>query len=209
MKNKKYIKLLILLLFIPLTACTVDEVLDDIDVGIQIASNIGLAIGNVSSADEASIQAISAQATAGLNLIQQTYNQYQIADPQTLSQKVNEVATLFEQNFKQSLSLVHVSNSSTQQKVQSWANLLIGSVNAVIAALPLFKSNTIISPVAEYNDGFLWAVGNKTHGFNVPLTATQLQKRWTKEVCNNETKCSKLVHVPRHGMSRALHFGKK
>src|SRR5579864_2991104 len=72
----------------PTTACTVDQVLADINVAVQIAGQIGQAVGAVSPADALLIAGIQGVASAGLNAIKNAYDTYHASGAVTDLQKL-------------------------------------------------------------------------------------------------------------------------
>jgi len=182
----------VILLCVLMIGCSVNEVFDDINVALQIATSIGEAVGSVSAADEAVIQSLSTTATAGLNVVQAAYNQYEQSGATTDLQKVQAAIAAAQSQLQAAMAAAHIEDPVSQQKVKNWFNVIIGSLNAILAALPAFQA-------AQAN----------ARAFTIPVTAQGLQSRWEKEVCDGNAKCAKLVRTPRHGWNRAAHFGKQ
>jgi len=190
---RKAIAVVLLCVFcVPTVGCNSNEVFDDINVAIQIATSIGEAIGSVSPADEAVIQSLSTTATAGLNVVQAAYNQYEQSGATTDLQKVQAAIAAAQSQLQAAMAAVHIEDPVSQQKVKNWFNVITGALNAILAALPAFQA-------AQAN----------ARAFTIPVTAQGLQSRWEKEVCDGNAKCAKLVRTPRHGWNRAAHFGKQ
>jgi hypothetical protein len=176
---------LALALCLSLVACTVDQVLSDIDVVIQIAGNIGVAVGGVSAPDAAIIATFTSIATDGIGAIQTAYNSYKASNASTDLQKLQAAIGAVQQNLAQELAAAHVSDPATQQKVSAWVALINSSVAAIAAALPQLQSNGI-------------QAHNSTVQPAMPLPET-IQSRWVHEVCQDNAKCGKKVKVHHRG----------
>jgi hypothetical protein len=180
------------------TACNSDQVLADVDVVIQIASSIGEAVGNVSSADAAEIIKFSVIAQTGINAIQADYKTYEKSGASTDLQKLQAAIAAVQSNLTQELQAARISNPAVQDKVVGWVNLIQSSVAAIAAALPQFHS-TIYGSVA------LVTVSQKTQVASPSLpTPEELQERWVKEVCKADAKCAKKVKAHRSKIWRGF-----
>ena len=163
----------------PTTACATDQVLADLNVAIQIAGQIGQAVGAVSPADAMIIAGLSATASAGLTAIKDAYDLYEKSGAATDLQKLQAALDAAKATYGEALKAAHVSNIATVAKVQAWANLIYTSLDAVLAA---------IGGQATAN---VKAMGRR----NITLTITPqaLKARWDSEVCKGESGCSGLV----------------
>lgn len=168
---------LIFVLCFSLVACTVDQVLADINVLIQIAASIGAAVGNVSPIDAAEIQKLSAIATAGISAIQTAYDTYKASGATTDLQKVQAAIAAVQTNLSQELAAAHITNPASQQKVTNWVNLIYSTLAAILAALPQFQAKR----------------ANGRAKIDIAVTPKTLKARWDKEVCEGATACSALV----------------
>jgi hypothetical protein len=175
-------------LCLSMVACTVDQVLTDINVLIQTAGSIGSAIGAVSPADAAIIAGLSALASKGLTAIQTAYDDYKKSGATTDLEKVQAAITAVQSNLPSELAAAHVYSPAAQAKCAAWVNLIVTSLNVVSAALPQLQS----SSKSEKAAAVARLAGNPA------LTPEALHARWASEVCANDSKCSKLVAVRHH-----------
>jgi hypothetical protein len=163
------------------TACTVDQVLSDIDVAIQIAASLAPAVGTVSPADGAIITVFSSLASGGLKDIQAAYDAWNKSGTTSDLQKAQALVAEVKANLANELQTAHISDPKTVTAVTNWCNLLYSSLNAVEAALPALQSGQA-------------AVRARAAVAPIP-TPESIQARWTTEVCAGDAKCSNLVKV--------------
>lgn len=162
-----------------LVACTVDQVLADINVLIQIAASIGSAVGNVSPADAAAIKTISDIASAGISAVQTAYTTYKESGATTDLAKLQAAINAVQTNLAQELAAIHVTNPASQQKIQNWVNLISSTLAAIVAALPQLQAHK----------------AGKELKIAVEITPKTLKARWNTEVCQNNAACNSLVTV--------------
>ena len=172
-RSKVIVAVLTLLMF--LTACTVDQVLADINVLIQIAASIGAAVGTVSPGDSAEIQKLSGIATAGVSAIQAAYASYKASGAATDLQKLQAAINAVQTNLSAELAAAHITNPASQQKITNWVNLIYSTLAAIVAAIPQLQA------------------GKKAASLKVDITPKTLKARWDSEVCGGDTVCSSLV----------------
>jgi hypothetical protein len=175
--KKTLSSLLVLILCFSLVACTVDQVLADINVLIQIAASIGAAVGNVSPADSIIIQKLSGIATAGIAAIQTAYDTYKNSGATTDLQKVQAAIAAVQTNLSQELAAAHITDPASQQKVTNWVNLIYSTLAAILAALPQLQT----------------LQKNGRPKITLAVTPKTLKFRWDNEVCQNNSACSALV----------------
>lgn len=161
-------------------ACTVDQVLSDIDVAIQIAASLAPAVGTVAPADGAIISVFSKLASSGVNEIKAAYDAWHNAN--TASNLVRLQATVKEVNgnLTAELATAKISDPKTVTAVTNWCNLLYATLNAVAAALPQPQGAVAARSMSKPTE--------------LP-TPESLQARWSIEVCKGDAKCSGLVKV--------------
>ena len=176
---------LCLSLIVCMVACSVDQVLADIDVIVQIASQIGVAVGDISPADAAVIQTFSQIATAGIQAVQTTYDAYKASGAQSDLEKLQAAIAALKTNLQDDLQALRITDPTTVAKVTAWVNLITTSLDAVLAALPQGTP----SPTA--------AARTMAVGMVLP-TAESLQARWQNEVCQGDAHCGGLVKAHRH-----------
>lgn len=166
---------LIAMLCCSLVACTVNQVLADINVLIQIAASIGSAVGDVSSTDSAEIVKLSGIASAGMAAIQAAYTTYQKSGAITDLQKLQAAIAACQTNIQQELAAAHITDPASQQKVTNWVNLIYSTLAAIIAALPQLQATKTATKMS------------------LSVTPKTLKARWDSEVCSGDSACSALV----------------
>jgi hypothetical protein len=189
MNKKLFSSLIIFTLCFAMVACTVDQVLTDINVLIQTAGSIGSAIGAVSPADAAIVAGLAALASKGLTAIQDAYDTYKKSGATTDLAKVQAAIQAVQANLPAELAAAHVYSPAAQAKCAAWVNLTVTTLNVVAEALPQLQS----SSKSEKATAVAKLAGNPA------LTPEAIQARWASEVCANDSKCSKLVAVRHHG----------
>lgn len=160
--------------------CTVDQVLSDINLLLQTASNLATAVGAVSPADAAGIQIITGIASTGLTAIQQDYDTYRASGATSDLQKLKAAIFAVKVNLPQELAAAHVSNSGTTTKVTAWVNLVTTTLDGVLLMLPQLDSAG--APRAA----------RVQIAVELP-TADSLHARWQDEVCAGDAACGQLV----------------
>lgn len=168
---------LVLALTFSLVACTVDQVLSDINLLIQTAAAIGSAVGAVSPVDSAAIQKAVDVATAGLNVIQADYDAYEKSGAATDLQKLQAAIGALRSNLPAELAAAHVSNPVATARVTNWVNLIVSTLDAIIAILPRLTPKGKMGAEAAA----------------LLPTANALQARWKTEVCGNDPACGQMV----------------
>lgn len=171
-----------------LCACSVDQVLSDIDVALEVAQNLAPAVGAVSVADGLIVAGLSGMAIKGVTAIQKTYDDYEAGKPMTgsLVANIQAAANALKDNLASDLSAAHVSDPALLTKINNWCNLLYSMLNALLARL----------------SGNVAAVFASSATIMTPET---LQARWQTEVCGGDAKCGKLVKV-KHAHSVSKHW---
>lgn len=161
-----------------LCACTVDQVLSDIDVALEIAQNLAPAVGTVLPADGLIVAGLSAIAIKGVTAIQKTYDDAQAgkASSGNLASSIQAIAASIKDNLAADLAAAHISDPALLVKINNWCNLLYSMLNALLAKL----------------GGTVAAKFDSTATIMTPET---LQARWQAEVCNGDAKCGRLVKV--------------
>lgn len=189
-----------LLLCFSLVACSVDEVLTDVDLALQMTASLETAIGNVSAQDGAALSRMVAIATTGLTAIQKTYDDYVSSGAQTDLDKVQAMARVLQSNLQNELDAAHITNPATVQKVQAWVGLVSVALQAVLQLSKQVSDNRSsferCAPDGRFSDcmGGAMSFAPLSAGsvISVP-SAALLKARWEKEVCHGDKKCGKLV----------------
>jgi hypothetical protein len=177
----KFACVIALVLVFSLVACSVDEVLADIDLALQMAAEIATAVGPLSGVDGAILQSLVNTAQQGLQAIETAYNDWE--EDRTNTTKIAAVqaaVTALDQNLSALLSASHISNPNAVAKVDAWVNLITTATNAVLAAIPQV-TNGPSAPMFE-----------KVKASTSPKA---LVARWKAEVCRGDAKCGELIKV--------------
>src|SRR5579859_5784656 len=148
-------------------ACTVDQVLADIDLVIQMTASITTAVGAVSPAVAAMLSTIVGVATTGLAAVQTAYDTYKASGATTDLQKVQAAIAAVKTNLAQELAAMHITDPAAVQKVTAWVNLVTVTLNAVLGLLPQLGVTA-----AEHKQLRIEVISPKA-----------LQARWASEVC--------------------------
>jgi hypothetical protein len=164
---------LVWLLCIAMLACTVGQILTDLNLLVNIAGAIIPAIGNVSPDDAAIAQKISNIASTGIAAVQAAYKDYKASGAATDLAKVQAAITAVKDNLAQELAAAHVSNPAVVAKITVWVNLISTTLNAILSALP--------------QPGVVGARPGP-----VPAPA-EVKARWQMEVCGGDAACAALV----------------
>jgi hypothetical protein len=186
-KNKLISIVSIVALCVAQVACTVDQVLADINVGIQIAGALAPAVTLVSPPDAAICGTLMTIATTGLGIIKTDYDQWKASGAQTDLQKLQGALTVLNSNLTAELNAAHIYSPAARTTVTNWVAVITSTTGAIAALLPEFQAAGTVTAKA--------AVIAKAP---VSLTPDGIRARWVAEVCKGETKCSNLVKVHNH-----------
>jgi len=167
-----------------LVACTVDQVLTDVNLLIQTAGSIGTAIGAVSPADAAIVAGLSALASKGLSAIQAAYDTYKKTQATTDLEKLQAAIQSVQTNLPAELAAAHVYSPAAQAKCAAWVNLTVTTLTAVTELIPALQAAQTASAKA--------AVAHQAAA-KPNLAPATIEARWAKEVCQGDTKCAGLI----------------
>lgn len=159
------------------TACSANWIsvaLEDLPVLTQMALNIGSLATTLQSgqqltpAEAAAIQNISAQAGKDLNLVQALYTEYkQDPNPATI-QKIQAAIADINQNLPALLQAAHIGNAALSAKISAAVNLILTTVDSFALLIPQS------SPVG--------AVQVSNQKSTLPHAA-DLKKQWNQQIC--------------------------
>jgi hypothetical protein len=160
------------------TGCSaqwISVALADLPVLTQMALNIGTIITTlesgkqISSADAAAIQNISAQAGKDLNLLEALYNEYQANPSASALQKIQNVIADINQQLPVLLQAAHIGDPLLSARVAAAVNLILTTVASFAALMP----QTSARPTAQ-----------KVTRQQVAIPkASDLKKQWNQQVC--------------------------
>jgi hypothetical protein len=149
--------------------------LADLPVLIQMALNIGTIVATlesgkqISAADAAAIQDISAQASKDLNLLATLYNEYK-ADPNaTTLEKIQSVIADINQNLPALLQAAHIGDPVLSARIAAGVNLILTTVASFAALIPQISTFSATQKVASQQVA-------------IPK-ASDLKKQWNLQVC--------------------------
>lgn len=180
----------ILTLCMFMTACSVDQVLADINVLIQAASSIAVAVGPLSANDATAINLIASIASTGLSTIQADYDLYKKSNAATDLQKLQAAIAAVQTNLPQELAAAHIVDEHAQRTVRAWVGLTSATLMTVATLLPQFKN-------ASKSQRMIMARQAMTE---VSLAPETIKARWDKDVCEGVSPCRHMVEVHNHGM---------
>jgi hypothetical protein len=145
MKRSKAILALALAISLFATACTdqwIKIALADLPVLTQMALNIGTLITTlqdgkqISAADAAAIQNISAQASSDLDLLESLYNDYKANPTPDVMAKIRQVISDIDTNLPALLQAAHIADPVLAARVAAGMNLILSTVSSFAALLP-------------------------------------------------------------------------
>jgi hypothetical protein len=149
--------------------------LADLPVLTQMALNIGTIITTlqsgkqISAADAAAIQNISAQAGKDLNLLEALYNEYKTNPSASALQKIQSVIADINQNLPALLQAAHIGDPVLSARIAAGVNLILTTVASFAALIP----QTSARPTAQ-----------KINQQQVAIPkASELKKQWNQQVC--------------------------
>lgn len=176
--NSKSMLVIVLSISLLATACSAQWIsiaLADLPVLTQMALNIGTIITTlqsgkqISTADAAAIQNISAQASKDLNLLESLYNEYK-SNPSTSGlQKIENVIADINQSLPALLQAAHIGDPVLSARVAAGVNLILTTVASFAALIPQTSAQPAQQKVA------------RTQG-SIPK-ASDLRTQWNQQVC--------------------------
>jgi hypothetical protein len=149
--------------------------LADLPVLIQMALNIGTIVTTlqsgqqISAAEAAAIQNISAQASKDLNLLSTLYNEYKANPSASALQKIQGVIADIDQNLPALLQAAHIGNPVLSARVTAGVNLILTTVASFAALMPPTSALSASQKVA--------------HSAPAVPKASDLKKQWNQQVC--------------------------
>lgn len=169
---------LFLLLTLIATGCSanwISTALADLPVLVQMSLNIGTLVTTLQSnrqltpAEAAAIQNISAEATRDLNLLQTLYQDYKTNPSPSTLQKIQGAIADMNQNLPAILQAVRVIDPVLSARVSAAVSLILSTVNSFAALIP-----QVGRP----------AGARKMAGRTPAIPGTEdLKKNWNQHVC--------------------------
>jgi hypothetical protein len=176
------------------TGCSAEWIsvaLEDLPVLTQMALNIGTVVTTlesgqqISAADAAAIQKISAQASADLNLLASLYNEYKTAPSAKVMQQIQAVIGDIDQNLPALLQATRIENAALSARIAAAVNLIVTTVNSFAELIPQGEgvSAQAASPrsrnARDPSAGSGQALG---HPGALPRAA-ELKRQWNEQIC--------------------------
>ncbi|HEX8815770.1 MAG TPA: hypothetical protein VF753_09735 [Terriglobales bacterium] len=159
------------------TGCSAEWIsvaLADLPVLTQMALNIGTVVSTlesgqqISAADAAAIQKISAQASADLNLLASLYNQYKAAPSATLLEQIQAAIADINQNLPALLQAAHIENAALSARIAAAVNLIVTTVDSFAQLIPQ-SSGAAAAQVSAQKTAL--------------PRAAELKKQWNEQIC--------------------------
>ena len=149
--------------------------LADLPVLIQMALNIGTIITTfesgqqISAAEAAAIQNISAQASKDLNLLATLYSDYKANPSASALQKIRSVIADINQSLPALLLAAHIGDPVLSARIAAAVNLILSTVASFSALMPQTSVRSSAQKVTRQQS----AIPN----------ASDLKKQWNQQVC--------------------------
>jgi hypothetical protein len=178
MKTKSMMKVVlavVLSLSLFATGCSaqwISVALADLPVLTEMALNIASLVATLqagkqlSPADAAAIQNISAEASRDLNLLETLYNQYKESPSAEGLQKIEDAIATINTNLPALLTTAHIGDSTLSARISAAVNLILTTVTSFASLIP---QTSVTARVAVTK---------------IPITlAKDLKKQWNLQVC--------------------------
>ncbi len=183
MKSKSMMKaVLAVVLSVSLlaTGCSaqwISVALADLPVLTQMALNIAALVATLqsgkqlSAADAAAIQNISAEASRDLNLLETLYNQYKANPSAAGLQKIEDAIATINTNLPALLQAAHIADPTLSVRITAAVNLILTTVTSFASLMP-------------QQAGMLTAQRAAVAKIAIP-GAKDLKKQWNQQVCGH------------------------
>jgi len=175
----KVVLAVVLVLALAVTGCSaqwISVALADLPVLTQMALNIAALVATLesgkqlSAAESAAIQNISAEAGKDLTLLQTLYNQYKANPDNATLQKIESVIGDINQNLPALLQAAHVSDPTLSARVTAAVNLILTTVNSFAQLIPQTATPAAVS------------TRSMRAKIKIP-EGKDLKKQWNQQVC--------------------------
>lgn len=175
-------KTLAVLLVLSITlACSVDQILADIDFALRTADALSAAVGNVSTSDAAAISRVTAIGSNGLSAVRAAYQTYKSTGASGDWQKLQAASNAVKVNLNQELAAAQISNPKVVDKVTRWVSFIVAAVDDIVGAVVTKTTATPGQIKAEVKSSK-----------SLP-TRKELKRRWDTGVCQGDTVCAALA----------------
>jgi hypothetical protein len=149
--------------------------LADLPVLTQMALNIGTIITTlqsghqISAADAAAIQNISAQASKDLNLLESLYHEYKSNPSASTLQKIQTIIADINQSLPALLQAAHIGDPVLSARIAAGVNLILTTVASFSALIPQTSPHVAAQKMAHPAP-------------SIPKSS-DLKKQWNQQVC--------------------------
>jgi hypothetical protein len=159
------------------TGCSAEWIgvaLADLPVLTQMALNLGTVVTTlesgqqISAADAAAIQKISAQASQDLNLLASLYNEYKASPSATVLGQIQAVIADINQNLPAILQAAHIQNAALSARIAAAVNLIVTTVSSFAELIP--QSAGVATAQVSVRKSTLPRAG-------------ELKKQWNEQIC--------------------------
>ena len=180
--NSRIVLAIVLSISLLTTGCKTDWIsiaLADLPVLTQMALNIGtiattLQSGRqISSADAAAIENISAQACRDLNLLQSLYNEYKSNPAASTLQTIRNVIADLQHNLPTLLQAAHFGNAALSLRIGAAVDLILATVASIAALIP----QSSMRPAAQTVE----------HATTAIPRARDLKRQWNQQICTRDS----------------------
>lgn len=160
------------------TGCSAEWIkvaLADLPVLLQMALNLGTLVTTLQSnrqlspAEVAAIQNISAEASRDLNLLQTLYNYYKANPDSAAIQKIQAVIADINQSLPALLHAAHIVDPILSTRVTAAVNLILSTVNGFASLIPQAAVPHTAQKMARYK--------------TAAPHSEDLKKQWNQQVC--------------------------
>ncbi len=165
------------------TGCSaqwISVALADLPVLTQMALNIAALVATLqsgkqlSAADAAAIQNISAEASRDLNLLETLYNQYKASPSADGLQKIDEAIATINTNLPALLQVAHIGDPTLSARITAAVNLILTTVTSFASLIP--------QPTAASSSER--SALQKAAAMKIAIPhAKDLKKQWNLQVC--------------------------
>jgi hypothetical protein len=180
--KSKMVLAIVLSISLLATGCSAQWIsiaLADLPVLTQMALNIGTIVATlqsgkqISAADAAAIQNISAQASKDLNLLETLYNEYKSNPSASALQKIQNVIADINQNLPTLLQAAHIADPVLSARIAAGVNLILTTVASFAALIPQSSARPTAQKINQQQSA-------------IPK-ASELKKQWNQQVCGPST----------------------
>lgn len=172
-------------LFLGLVACSVDQVIANIDIALQGAQNIGTVVSTINPADGDIVETAAATIIADLGLIKSLYDGWASSGATTDLNKIQAAVEQAEENQTQIEMATHLFDPASKIAFAAFMEITDLALDTVVHVV---GGNS--TPQSAFNaaTGFA-SVGHPKY------SAKDLKRKWDNNVCKGEKACRDRVKI--------------